>query len=261
MEIQFFMVISYLLAASYLVWRASGSAMRAWHAGRAWWLKRSLSNRLAIADRLYGHASRSSFFISMIGLAVGIGVVLFLFQRLQRADWLLLALVVAGFGLEKFRPSRQQIVLPDVITLISIYRASTARGYELFDALRFASSKLPQGLMKDAVEEALQRRRCGMSLEKCLAPLKICNQHLAEFVTQFEVGGWKPIGTADHIALLHRAKWEWNLNSQTYLFIERVQRYLKPLRSFALGGLIAALWFNALPFHGSLAMIWSEWFI
>jgi hypothetical protein len=261
MEIQLFVFVINLLTGFYLLWKAIGGAVYVWQAGLLWRLKRSPVRRLAVVDHPNGQTYSQPNFLQFISLAFGIGLALFSFRQFQPAHWLLLVLVIIGFGLEELRPSQKHRALPDVITVISTYRAATERGYDLPDALRFALLRLPSGQVKDAIEEVLHRQRGGMPMVQCLTPLKRCSRYLAEFVAMHEGRGSLHRGFFDLSAILHRAQWEWALNHQSYLLIDKAQNYIRPLRSFVLGGLIVALWFQAPQLHRTLALIWPKLFI
>jgi type II secretory pathway component PulF len=261
MEIQLFAFVIYLLTGSYLLWKAIAGAFYFWQAGYLWRLRRSPIGRLAIVDHPNGQTYSQPYFLQFIALVLGIGLALFSFRQFQPAHWLLLVLVIIGFGLEELRPSQKHRALPDVITVISTYRAATERGYDLPDALRFTLLRLPSGKVKDALEEVLHRQRRGMPMVQCLTPLKRCSRYLAEFVAMHEGEGSLHRGLFDLSTILRRARWEWALNHQTYLLIDKAQNYLRPLRSFVLGGLIVALWFQAPELHRTLAFIWPELFI
>ena len=121
--------------------------------------------------------------------------------------------------------------------------------------------RLPPGQVKTALEEVMHRQRKGMPMVQCLTPLIKCSRYLAEFVAFHEGGGSIHTGLFQLSVILHRARWEWALNNQTYLLLNKAQKYLYPLRSFILGGLIIAFVFKVPDLHKTLALIWTKLFI
>lgn len=261
MEIQPFAFGIYLLTGSYLLWKVIGITLNIWQAVNHWWLRHRPAGRLATVDQPDGQKFNHAYTFTFIGFLSGVGVVLICSQRVKPTHWPLLVLVMMGLVLEKLRPSRDHRNLPDAITLISIYRAAIERGYDLPNAFRFALQRLPSGQVKTAFEEVMHRQRKGMPMVKSLTPLIKCSRYLAEFIAFHEGGGSIHTGLFQLSVILHRARWEWALNNQTYLQINKAQKYLYPLRSFILGGLIIAFVFKVPDLHKTLALIWTKLFI
>jgi hypothetical protein len=261
MEIQLFVLVIYLLTTSYLLSKVIGGALYIWPAVNQWRLRHKPARRLAIVDQPDEQKSNHAYTLNFIGFLSGVGVVLIFSQRFQSTYWLLFILVMIGLVIEVLRPSREHRNLPDVITLISICRTATESGYNLSDAFRFAFLRLPPGQVKAVLEEVMHRQRKGMPMVQCLAPLVRCSRYLAEFVAFHEGGGSFHTGSFQLSAILHRARWEWAINNQTYLLIIKAQKYLYPLRSFILGGLIIVFGSKVPDLHRTLALIWTKLFI
>jgi hypothetical protein len=261
MEIQPFVFGIYLLTGSYLLWKVIGITLYIRQAVNHWWLRYRPAGRLATVDQPDGQKFNHAYTFNFIGFLSGVGVVLIFSQRFQPTLWPLLVLVTIGLVLEELRPSRAHRNLPDVITLISICRAATERGYNLSDAFRFALPRLPPSQVKTSLEGVMHRQRRGMPIVQCLTPLARCNRYLAEFAAFYEGGGSSHTGLFQLSAILHRARWEWARNNQTYLLLNKAQKYLYPLRSFILGGLIITFVSKVPDIHRTLALLWTKLFI
>jgi len=261
MELQLLVFGIYLLTGSYLLWKVIGITLNIWQAVNHWWLRHRPARRLATVDQPDGQKYNHAYTFNFIGFLSGVGVLLIFSRRFQPTHWPLLVLVTIGLVLEELRPSRAHRNLPDVITLISISRAATDRGYNLSDSFRFALLRLPPSQVKAAVEEVMHRQRKGMPMVQSLTPLIRCSRYLAEFVAFHEGGGSIHTGFFQLSAILHRARWEWARNNQSYLLLNKAQKYLYPLRSFILGGLIITFVSKAPDLHRTLALIWTKFFI
>jgi hypothetical protein len=261
MEIQLTALVIYSVTAIYLLWKVVHCAFKIWQTRKYWGFRHMPNNRLANVDQPDKQVHISTYYLSVIGFLAGIVMALIYARKFQTTYLSLLFLATIGIILEVFRPSHAQHNLPDVISLIGICRAATDRELGLIDAFRFASHRLPPGQVKTAVEEVINLQRKGLPLAQCLVPLTKCNHYLDYLAAFYEAGGSAHTGTYQLTAILHRARWEWARDNQTYLMRSKAQKYLYPLRSIALGGLTMTFMLRLPDFHRSLVLIWTNLFV
>jgi len=261
MEIQLTALEIYSLTASYLLWKLVHCAFTIWQTRKYGWFRHMPNNRLANVDQHDIRVHISTYFVSAIGFLAGIVMTLIYARKFQTTYLSLFVLAMIGIILEVFRTSHAQQNLPDVISLISTCKAATEREYGLMDAVRIALRRLPPGQVKTALEEVINRQRKGLPLAQCLTPLTKCNHFLDNLAAFYQAGGSVHTGTYQLTAILHRARWEWVRDNQTYLMLNKAQKYLYPLRDFAMGGLAMTFMLRLPDFHRSLALIWTKLFI
>lgn len=249
MELRLLPLISYFTAASYL---AAWLFYQSWALVtqmRAWIFYRKAAGRVLSLSAL--RETNDPFGILLKILAAAIG---FLFANWAAnwvsREWLILVLVAAVVLSEEFRPSRNAINLLAVTVLMDRIHVYTESDSDLFEVLSRAVQVLPEGEVKQALREALHRRRSGLAAQECLALLRGIDPHLDEFVLTLKHINLQtgPVLVEVAARLHQRAGRRWDRASRFMLTKEHVWPYLRIVRA-AIVAAIIVLAYNGISLH------------
>jgi len=261
MELRLLPLISYFAAAAYL---AAWLFHQSWALVtqiRAWIFHRKAAGRVLSLSALRETNDRFGILLKILAAAIGIFIADRAVTWISR-EWLILVLVAAVVLSEEFRPSRMAINLLAVTVLMNRVRAHTESDTDLFEVLSRAVQDLPEGEVKQALREALHRRRSGLAAQECLALLSGIDPHLDEFVLTLKHINLQTGLTLAQVAdrLHQRAGRKWDRASRFMLTKEHVWSYLRILRSAIVPAIIVlsyngvSLHFTAWPSH--ITVVW-----
>lgn len=249
MELRLLPLISYFTAASYL---AAWLFYQSWALVtqmRAWIFYRKAAGRVLSLSALRETNDPFGILLKILAAAIGIFIADRAVTWISR-EWLILVLVAAVVLSEEFRPSRMAMNLLAVTVLMNRVRAHTESDSDLFEVLSRAVQDLPEGEVKQALREALHRRRSGLAAQECLALLRGIDPHLDEFVLTLKhinsQTGPALVQVADR--LHQRAGRRWDRASRFMLTKQHVWPYLRILRA-AIVAAIIVLAYNGISLH------------
>lgn len=261
MELRLLPLISYLTAAAYLAawlfhqsWALVGQL-------RAWIFHRKAAGRVLSLNALRETNDRFGILLKILAAAIGIFIANRAVNWISR-EWLILVLVAAVVLSEEFRPSRMAMNLLAVTVLMNRVRAHTESDSDLFEVLSRAVQDLPEGEVKQALREALHRRRSGLAAQECLALFSGIDPHLDEFVLTLKHINLQTGLTLAQVAdrLHQRAGRRWDHASRFMLTKEHVWPYLRIVRAAIVAAVIVlsyngvSLHFTAWPSH--ITVVW-----
>jgi hypothetical protein len=229
--------IELLVGAAYLgIWLVRGATWL-YHAGQGVLARRSVAGRLKQMSA--SDIQQDDAWLGLAGLALGAGLA-YLLARWLPADRAMLIGLVASLALEELRPPHGLETLPAVIALLNACRANQEK--PILAAFEGIKEQLPNGVVRDAVAQALRAYRMGISSQECLRRLAAINPFLDEFLAEAQYAGWQA-GPTLHVVLeplIRKATREWERTAKMRRFFEQAEIYLYLARYATVGALALA---------------------
>jgi hypothetical protein len=186
--------------------------------------------------------------LSLIGSVTGI-IVFYLAHQWVDHDWILIIPLFGALVLEELRMPQHRSNLLEAMTLMTAFLSDKAKGKDIITILTDSLPDLPAGYVSSAVQETIYLHRGGLSIDKCLLPLRKTNPFLDEFVLNLEHAGRRP-GPALDLALetlLQRARSKWDQTSQALRVRIHAQPYVFFGRGVVFSGIFVILAFKFFP--------------
>lgn len=255
MDVQLLPLISYLVAAAYLIGWLFQQVWKLLLILRDWKFQRQAAGKVKSLKLLSRSNNRVEIFPILAGAILGMLFAYWIVSWISR-EWLLLVLVALAILSEELQSSHREMQLLAVIVLIDRVHFHAESGVDFFEALSKSTHDLPEGEVRNALWKVIHRCRSGAALDECVSRINGINPYLNELILTMKHLNWQT-GPALALVLdrlLQRAGRKWDLASRFMLIKEQFRVYVR----FGRAATITALFILSVRGFLGQATVWPS---